>query len=86
MASGCELVGVCSFLQQKLNQREVLLVDGQMQCTAAVTLLLEDREKIQNFISKSARQVNTIRRLLSKCLNDVTDNVSVVYLCVYVGS
>lgn len=62
MASRCELVGIRSFLQQQLDQQEVLLVNSQMQRTATVTLLLEDEEKIQDFISTGGRRVKTTRR------------------------
>lgn len=42
VASGGEEVRIRPFPQQQLDQLEVLLVDGEVQGTAAVTLLLRD--------------------------------------------
>lgn len=45
VASRGQEVGISSFFQQQFDQWEVLLVYGQMQCTATVVLLLVNRKR-----------------------------------------
>lgn len=45
VASGAQEVGVRSFFQQEFDQREILLVHGQMQRSTTVVLLLYTHTK-----------------------------------------
>lgn len=83
MASRGEEVWVRPFCQEQSDQLEILLVDGEVQGAAAVTLLLQD--------GRNTRFVHFIKPWIkdgTDCMRVITPTtcvtVCVVYLCVNV--
>lgn len=83
MASRRQEVRVCAFLQKQLDQREILLVHGEVQRAATVALFLQDKEGT-DFMSTRCKRQNKIT--MTMCVTITHNSACVLFTFAFMSA